>query len=157
MQGSIALLTYDLWCRMFAIIRAGGKQYKVQKGDKLLIERLYVDAGSKLEFDHVLAIGDETSSMIGAPYVEGASVGVNVLEHTRGEKVIIFKKNRRHNYRRKNGHRQDLTRIEVSSIVGSGAKKKAKAETVDVVAEAAEPAKKAAPRAKAKAKSTSEE
>lgn len=144
---------------MFAIIRTGGKQYKVQEGDTLLIERLEGDAGSTLEFDHVLAIGDDTKSLIGAPYVEGASVSASIVDHPRGDKIIIFKKKRRHNYRRKTGHRQDLTRIEISAIMASGSMKKTAAKKVAAPANDAEveasvaeakPAKKAAPRAKAK-------
>ena len=96
---------------MFAIFKTGGKQYKVQKDDVLAVEKL--DAEKEVVFDEVLMAGDK----VGAPVVSGAKVKAEVLSQTRGEKVIVFKKKRRHNYRRKQGHRQYLTVIKITDIV----------------------------------------
>lgn len=101
---------------MFAIIRTGGKQYKVQKDSYLQVEKLDAQAGDKLTITDVLLVSDGEKTTVGAPTVAGASVSVEVLEQTRGEKVIIFKKRRRQNYRRKNGHRQLLTTIKITDI-----------------------------------------
>jgi large subunit ribosomal protein L21 len=99
---------------MFAVIRTGGKQYTVAKDDVILVEKLEGKAGDKISIGEVLAM----EGKIGAPLVEGASVAAEILEQTRGEKVIIFKKRRRHNYRRKNGHRQHLTALKITGIAG---------------------------------------
>ena len=96
---------------MFAIFKTGGKQYKVQKDDILTVEKL--DAEKEVVFDEVLMAGDK----VGATVVSGAKVKAEVLSQTRGEKVIVFKKKRRHNYRRKQGHRQYLTVIKITDIV----------------------------------------
>ena len=96
---------------MFAIFKTGGKQYKVQKDDVLAVEKL--DAEKEVVFDEVLMAGDK----VGTPVVSGAKVKAEVLSQTRGEKVIVFKKKRRHNYRRKQGHRQYLTVIKITDIV----------------------------------------
>ncbi|MEA2639757.1 MAG: large subunit ribosomal protein [Chloroflexota bacterium] len=102
---------------MFAIIETGGKQYKVAPGTRVSIERLPGEPGSTLEFDRVLMIGDETGTKLGTPIVEGAKVVAHVLEQGRGEKLIVFKYKSKSNYRRKTGHRQNLTRIRVAEIV----------------------------------------
>ena len=96
---------------MFAIFKTGGKQYKVQKDDILTVEKLAAE--KEVVFDEVLMAGDK----VGAPVVSGAKVKAEVLSQTRGEKVIVFKKKRRHNYRRKQGHRQYLTVIKITDIV----------------------------------------
>ena len=101
---------------MFAVIKTGGKQYKVQKNDKLLVEKLDGEEGSKIQLDQVLMIADGKTSKIGAPIVAGAVVEATVVTQTRGPKITIFKKKRRQNYRRKNGHRQDLTMIQITDI-----------------------------------------
>jgi len=101
---------------MYAVIRTGGKQYKVTKDDVLTIERLDGEAGSTISFDEVLLVGDGAKTTIGAPLVAGAKVTAKVLEQGRGEKVIIFKKRRRHNYRRKRGHRQYETVVRIAAI-----------------------------------------
>ncbi len=101
---------------MFAVIKTGGKQYKVQKNDKLLVEKLDGEEGSKIQLDQVLMIADGKTSKIGAPIVAGAVVEATVVTQTRGPKITIFKKKRRQNYRRKNGHRQDLTMIQITNI-----------------------------------------
>ncbi len=101
---------------MFAVIKTGGKQYKVQKDDKLRVEKLEADEGGSIDLDEVLFVGDGKTAKIGDPLVKGASVKATVLEHVRGPKITIFKKKRRQNYRRKKGHRQDLTLIQITDI-----------------------------------------
>ena len=101
---------------MFAVIKTGGKQYKVQKDDKLLVEKLDGKEGDKIKLEDVLMIGDGKTSKIGSPLLDGALVEATVVTQTRGPKITIFKKKRRQNYRRKNGHRQDLTLIQITNI-----------------------------------------
>ncbi len=101
---------------MFAVIKTGGKQYKVAKDDVIEVEKLEAAAGSTLRLDQVLAVGGEAGLTIGAPLVDGATVTAEVVEQTRGDKIIIFKKKRRQNYRRKNGHRQMLTVLRITDI-----------------------------------------
>ena len=101
---------------MFAIIRTGGKQYKVSKDSYLQVEKLDAEVGSKIQLSEVLMLSDGDKTTIGAPVVQGAVVTAEILEQGRGEKVIIFKKRRRQNYRRKNGHRQLLTTIKITDI-----------------------------------------
>jgi large subunit ribosomal protein L21 len=121
---------------MYAVIRTGGKQYKVAANDVITVEKLPVDAGSVVQFDEVLMVGGGKNS-VGAPLVAGACVTGTVLDQIKGDKVIVFKKKRRHNYRRKNGHRQLGTVIRIAGIWTDGQKPEApKAE--------AKPAKKAA-------------
>lgn len=100
---------------MFAIIRTGGKQYRVAKDDKLEIEKLEVKDGESVDFD-VLFVSDGKTIKTGEPLVKGASVKAKVLGEVRGPKITIFKKKRRQNYRRKKGHRQDLTLIQITDI-----------------------------------------
>lgn len=100
---------------MFAIIRTGGKQYRVAKDDKLEIEKLEVKDGESVDFD-VLFVSDGKTIKTGEPLVKGASVKAKVLGGVRGPKITIFKKKRRQNYRRKKGHRQDLTLIQITDI-----------------------------------------
>lgn len=139
---------------MYAVIKTGGKQYKVAKNDVILVEKLPGEAGAALELDEVLLVGDDNSQTVGSPLVDGAHVAATVLEQTRGEKIIVFKKKRRQNYRRKAGHRQDLTALKITDIVTGGKKKVAKAaepkaEEKKVTPKAEE--KKVAPKAEAKA------
>ena len=132
---------------MFAVIKTGGKQYRVAPDDSFTIERVPGEAGDLVTFKEVLMVG----STIGAPVVEGASVTAEIVEQTRGQKVISFKKRRRQNSKRSRGHRQDLTLIRVSEILtdGKAPSRKASApkETQPAKAEAAAPA--AAPEAPA--------
>jgi large subunit ribosomal protein L21 len=100
---------------MYAIIKASGKQFTVKEGDLLTLERLALEPGQQASFD-VLALGEGEAITLGAPLVAGASVTGDVIEHVKGDKIIIFKKKRRHNYRRKNGHRQPLTTVRIRSI-----------------------------------------
>ncbi len=97
---------------MFAVIKTGGKQYRVVSGDVIKVETLEVEAGSTIALDQVLMLGDT----IGTPLIAGATVSAEVIAQDRGPKVIIFKKKRRQNYRRKNGHRQDLTVLRITDI-----------------------------------------
>ena len=101
---------------MFAVIQTGGKQYKVAQNDVITVERLAGEAGAKIEFGDVLAVSDGDRLKIGAPLVPGASVTAEVVEQTRGPKIIVFKKRRRQNSRRKNGHRQDLTVLKITGV-----------------------------------------
>lgn len=97
---------------MFAVIRTGGKQYSVKSGDIINIEKLEGDAGKKIEFGEVLAAGEK----IGSPLLSGAKVLAEIVKQFRDDKVLIFKKRRRHNYRRKKGHRQYLTQVKITDI-----------------------------------------
>jgi large subunit ribosomal protein L21 len=101
---------------MFAVIRTGGKQYRVQPDQVLKVEKLEAEAGGTITFTDVLAVGGEGSLTIGAPTVAGATVTATVIAQDRLEKIIIFKKRRRQNSRRKNGHRQNVTVLRVSAI-----------------------------------------
>jgi large subunit ribosomal protein L21 len=136
---------------MFAVVRTGGKQYRVAAGDKIAVEKLAGEAGDTVVLDDVLLAGD------GADIKDskGLTVSAEIVAQARGEKVIVFKKRRRHNYRRRNGHRQSLTILKIVAIGGT-APKKAATKAAEPAAETAEaapakkaPAKKAAPKAEA--------
>ncbi len=101
---------------MFAVIRTGGKQYRVAADDVLTIERLEGEAGSAIVFEDVLALDAGDGLKVGAPLVSGAKVTASIVAQTRGPQLIVFKKKRRQHYRRKNGHRQDLTQVKIESI-----------------------------------------
>ena len=101
---------------MYAVIRTGGKQYRVAENDVIRVERLVGEAGDSLTLTDVLMVGGEGDPRVGAPLVEGAAVTATLVEQARGDKVIIFKKKRRQNYRRKRGHRQDLTVLRITGI-----------------------------------------
>ncbi|MBL8676425.1 MAG: 50S ribosomal protein L21 [Alphaproteobacteria bacterium] len=105
---------------MFAIIKTGGKQYKVAANDVIKVEKLAGASGDTIEFSDVLMMGEGSSIKVGEPLVSNARVCGTVLDQIRDDKVIIFKKNRRHNYRRKNGHRQYLTVVRITDILGEG-------------------------------------
>jgi large subunit ribosomal protein L21 len=128
---------------MYAIVEIAGHQFKVEKDQKVFVNRLASEEGETMSFDNVLLIADGDNVTLGAPAIDGAQVSVKVLKHLQGDKVIVFKKKRRKGYRVKNGHRQALTEIVIESIVASGAKpaKKAapKKETKKVEAKAAAP------------------
>ncbi|WP_083982676.1 50S ribosomal protein L21 [Devosia soli] len=139
----------------FAVIKTGGKQYKVAANDVLKIEKLDAAVGDIVTFDEVLMVGD----VIGAPLVEGALVAAELVETKKQKTVIIFKKRRRHNSRRRNGHRQLLTTVRITEILTGGAqptiKAAAKSEATDSVSEKA-PAKKSAPKAEDATSETTE-
>ena len=101
---------------MFAVIKTGGKQYKVAPEDVLQIEKLDAEAGSAVTFDTVLLVSAEGGTTVGTPTIAGATVSAEVVEQTRGPKVISFKKRRRQNSKRKRGHRQDLTIVKITGI-----------------------------------------
>jgi len=105
---------------MFAVIKTGGKQYKVAADNKITVMALPGEAGARIVFDEVLAVFDGATNHVGAPRVEGASVVGEIVEQTRGPKVIAFKKRRRKNSKRKRGHRQDLTIVRVTDILTGG-------------------------------------
>ena len=100
----------------FAVIRTGGKQYRVTPNTVLKVEKLEAEAGATVTFHDVLAVGSDAGLTLGAPTVPGASVSATVLEQARGDKIIVFKKKRRQNYRRKRGHRQHLTVLRIGDI-----------------------------------------
>ncbi len=105
---------------MFAIIRTGGKQYRVKPNDVLKVEKLDGVAGDTITFAEILAVGSDDGTTIGAPLVPGATVSATVIAQDRLDKVIIFKKRRRQNSRRKNGHRQHVTVLRVAGIMADG-------------------------------------
>ncbi len=105
---------------MFAIISTGGKQYRVAKDDVITVEKLTAAPGETVTLDQVLLLQEGDKATAGKPVVAGASVTAEVVEHRRSDKVLIFKKRRRHNYRRKNGHRQAQTVLRVTGITAGG-------------------------------------
>ena len=126
---------------MFAIVRTGGKQYRVAAGDKIAVEKLPGNAGDTVSLEDVLLAGDGGE----IKDAKGLVVSAEIIAQERGEKVIVFKKRRRHNYRRKQGHRQSLTLLRITAV-GGAAPKKAAAPKAEAKAEEAAPAKKAAPK-----------
>jgi len=133
---------------MYAIVEISGKQFKVEKKQKLFVNRLDVAEGKKISFDNVLMINDGSKSSVGTPNVSGVQVDAKVLKHLKSDKVIVFKKKRRKGYKVKNGHRQAITEIEISDIL-TGVSKKAtakKAETKKTEAPKKAEAKKASPK-----------
>jgi large subunit ribosomal protein L21 len=104
---------------MFAVIKTGGKQYRVAAEDVLRVDRVEAEPGAVVEFGEVLAVGSE-GTVIGTPTVAGATVAAEVLDHVRGEKVIAFKKRRRKNSRRKRGHRQEFSLVRITEILTEG-------------------------------------
>lgn len=106
---------------MYAIIETGGKQYRVQNGDQIVVEKLGVEAGETVVFDKVLVVGEGEGVKVGAPYVEGTTVEGKVVENGKGKKVIIFKYKAKKDYRKKQGHRQPYTLVEITAIGGAKA------------------------------------
>ena len=136
----------------FAVIKTGGKQYKVAANDVLKIEKLDAEAGTIITFDQVLMVDGE----VGAPLVEGALVAAELLETRKQKTVIIFKKNRRHNYRRRNGHRQLLSTVRITEILTGGAQPTVKAAGLAAPTETVVAGKPAKVRAAAKAAAAAE-
>lgn len=148
---------------MYAVIKTGGKQYRVREGDTLRVEKLAAEAGAKIQFDQVLMVGEGEKVKIGAPYLAGSQVSATVIGQGRGAKITIVKFKRRKNYLRRNGHRQAFTEVEITKIGGApraAAPKPEAKSTPEPKAESkaqadakakAEPKAKAAPKAKAKA------
>ncbi len=133
---------------MFAIIETGGKQYKVTKGDILDIEKLEEEEGKSINFEKVLLVNDEGKVLVGTPAVEGAVVKGKVVSHKKGEKLIIFKMKAKKRYKRKTGHRQLLSTVEISDISVGGAKKTVAKTTTKTATKTAKPKK--APQKEAK-------
>ena len=152
---------------MYAVIKTGGKQYRVREGDTLRVEKLAAEAGAKVQFDQVLMVGEGDQVKIGAPYLAGSQVSATVISQGRADKIKIVKFKRRKNYLRQKGHRQAFTEVEITKIGGAPKAAAAKPEAksipepkveskaktdAQVDAEAkAEPKAKAAPKAKAEA------
>ncbi|NLW53046.1 MAG: 50S ribosomal protein L21 [Tissierellia bacterium] len=103
---------------MYAVILTGGKQYQVKEGDIIKVEKLDVEQGSTVDFNEVLLISGEGSTAVGSPYVEGAKVSAEVLEHGKGKKIVVFKYKAKKGYSKKQGHRQPYTAVKISSIQG---------------------------------------
>jgi large subunit ribosomal protein L21 len=103
---------------MYAVVKTGGKQYRVNEGDVIHVEKLTADVGSKIDFDRVLLVGEGEQVKVGTPVVDGASVTGIVVEQDRHRKIVVFKMKRRKNYRRKQGHRQDFTGVRIEKIQG---------------------------------------
>ena len=101
---------------MYAVIKTGGKQYRVAEGQTLNVEKLAGNAGDSIKFDEVLMVGGGDDSKIGAPIVKGAAVNATIVAQDRGKKIVVFKMRRRKNYRRKNGHRQPYTQVKITGI-----------------------------------------
>lgn len=161
---------------MYAIVEIAGQQFKVERGNKVYVHRLDANEGAKVEFDKVFLIENDGKISIGSPTVDGAKVAATVIEHVKGDKVIIFKKKRRKGYQKWNNHRQSFTQILIQGILGKGETVKEelkaekavrnflppslrnKVEKVEVVAEKKAPAKKvAAKKAPAKKAAKSED
>ena len=113
---------------MYAVIEACGKQYKVTKGDVVFFEKLEVEEGKKVTFDKVVLLSDDGKVEVGAPYVKGIKVEGKVVAHGKGKKIIVFKYKAKKNYRRKQGHRQPYTKVEITAIKSTARKTAAKAE-----------------------------
>ena len=124
---------------MYAIVEIAGKQFKVQKDQKLYVHRLKEDEGKKVTFDRVLMVDNKDKVSFGSPVISGAQVGAKVLKHLKSDKIIVFKKKRRKGYRVKNGHRQLLTEIQISDISLSGSNKPKKSESKAKTTKKSEP------------------
>ncbi|WDO13470.1 50S ribosomal protein L21 [Flavobacterium sp. WW92] len=134
---------------MYAIVEIAGQQFKVSKDLKVYVHRLADKEGDAISFAKVLLLDDNGTITLGAPAVEGASVEAKVLQHLKGDKVIVFKKKRRKGYKKRNGHRQYLTQIQISGITAPGAKKvAAKKEAAPATEETVEAPKKKVAKAK---------
>ena len=131
---------------MYAIVEISGKQFKVEKKQKLFVNRLDVAEGKKISFDNVLMVNDGSKSSVGTPNVSGVQVDAKVLKHLKSDKVIVFKKKRRKGYRVKNGHRQSLTELLIEGISAKGGAKKAAPKGKAAEAKAPSKGKKAAPK-----------
>ncbi|NLD11211.1 MAG: 50S ribosomal protein L21 [Clostridiales bacterium] len=140
---------------MYAVIETGGKQYRVQEGDIITIEKLDAEAGKKVEFDKVLVLSDDNGLKVGTPYVEGAKVVGKVVENGKGQKIVIFKYKNKKDYRKKQGHRQPYTMVEINDLGGVEKKPAKKAEPKKEAEPKAAPKKEAEPKAEAPKKEAS--
>ena len=123
---------------MYAIIESCGKQYKVAEGDVVFFEKLDAEEGKKVTFDNVILVSDEGKVQVGNPYVKGVKVEGKVISHGKGKKIIVFKMKPKKNYRRKQGHRQPYTKVEITSIKTSAKKAETKTAKADEKAEVKE-------------------
>ncbi len=110
---------------MYAVVRTGGKQYRVAKDDVIVVEKLAAEPGAELELDQVLMLDNGKETQIGVPLVDGARVAATVIDQGRGEKILVFKRKRRKDYRRTKGHRQHITVLRINEILGKGEKRSA--------------------------------
>ena len=133
---------------MYAVIETGGKQYRVQNGDQICVEKLNVEDGAHVVFDKVLVCGEGADIKVGAPYLEGITVEGEAVESGKGKKVVIFKYKAKKDYRKKQGHRQPYTMVEITSIAGEKAPVKEEAPAEEAKAEEA-PAEEVVEEAKA--------
>ena len=129
---------------MYAVVKTGGKQYRVAQDDVIVVERLVAEAGADVELDQVLLLNYGKETMIGTPLVDGARVAATVLDQSRADKIIVFKKKRRKDYRRTRGHRQLVTVLRITDILGKGEKRSAATAKAPAKAEAEAPATAAA-------------
>jgi large subunit ribosomal protein L21 len=120
---------------MYAIVEIAGQQFKVEKNDEIFVHRLEAEPGAKVEFSEVLLIDNEGKVNVGTPHVDGSKITGKVLEHARGNKVIVFKKKRRKGFQKETGHRQDFTKIKIENIAVKGAAKEKKAKKEEAAAE----------------------
>ena len=137
---------------MYAVIEACGKQYKVTKGDVVFFEKLDAEEGKKVTFDKVVLLSDDGKVEVGAPYVKGIKVEGKVVAHGKGKKIVVFKYKAKKNYRRKQGHRQPYTKVEITAIKAPAAKKETAEATTEVAAKATTTAKKTTTKKTATAK-----
>ena len=135
---------------MYAVVKTGGKQYRVAKDDTILVEKLNVDRGETVTLSDVMLLGDGDKVTVGTPLIANASVEAQVISQTRGPKIIIFRHKRRKNHRRTKGHRQDLTLLKITDINTSAKRVAAPAKKTDAKVEAKPAAKKAGAKAGAK-------
>ena len=129
---------------MYAVVKTGGKQYRVSKDDVIVVEKLAADTGSSVELDQVLMLDDGKDAQIGTPLVDGARVAATVLDQARNDKIIVFKKKRRKDYKRLKGHRQQVTILRITDILAKG-QKASPAKAAAPVKEEAKPAEAEAP------------
>lgn len=123
---------------MYAIVEIAGQQFKVQKDQKIFVHRLSGQEGAQVTFEKVLLVDNDGDVKVGSPTVSGASISAKILAHVKGDKVLVFKKNRRKSYQVMNGHRQSFTQIQIEDIAGTGAAKAAKKTSKKAAAAASE-------------------
>ena len=140
---------------MYAVVKTGGKQYRVAKDDKIVVDRMIGEDGDSVVLDQVLMMADGDKVTVGSPVIEGAAVGATVLRQTRGPKIMVFRRKRRKNFRRIRGHRQDLTLLQINEIAPDG-KLKAAPKKAAAKSEASPAPKKAAKKTAAKTEAKTE-
>ena len=123
---------------MYAIVEIAGQQFKVEKKDEIFVHRLEGEPGTKVEFSEVLLVDNDGAITVGAPHVEGTKISGKIIEHARGDKVIVFKKKRRKGFQKETGHRQDFSKILIENITLKGAVKKEKKAVKEETASEAE-------------------